>query len=110
MTGEVFVCLQGDIESDKLLETAKEKLEKSDGEEDTKETEQEPPVVVRRREKKKRSSPRGSGELPPGWEKHEDDEGAYFWHVKSGTIQREPPQSSDGTGVDDAAAVVRDVR
>lgn len=29
--------------------------------------------------------------LPPGWEKHEDQDGAYFWHIKSGTIQREPP-------------------
>ncbi|XP_065346910.1 protein Fe65 homolog isoform X1 [Cloeon dipterum] len=31
--------------------------------------------------------------LPPGWEKHEDNDGPYFWHIKSGTIQREPPQS-----------------
>ncbi|KAH9490182.1 Protein Fe65 [Bulinus truncatus] len=29
--------------------------------------------------------------LPDGWEKHEDDDGAYYWHVKSGTIQRDPP-------------------
>ncbi|XP_013411257.1 protein Fe65 homolog isoform X2 [Lingula anatina] len=29
--------------------------------------------------------------LPPGWEKHEDKEGPYYWHIKSGTIQREPP-------------------
>lgn len=29
--------------------------------------------------------------LPPGWEKCEDEEGAYYWHIKSGTIQREPP-------------------
>uniref|UniRef100_A0A182MP04 PID domain-containing protein n=1 Tax=Anopheles culicifacies TaxID=139723 RepID=A0A182MP04_9DIPT len=30
-------------------------------------------------------------DLPPGWEKHEDNGGAYYWHIKSGTIQREPP-------------------
>ncbi|XP_071088512.1 amyloid beta precursor protein binding family B member 2-like isoform X3 [Haliotis cracherodii] len=29
--------------------------------------------------------------LPPGWEKCEDDDGAYYWHIKSGTIQRDPP-------------------
>ncbi|XP_052078808.1 protein Fe65 homolog isoform X2 [Mytilus californianus] len=29
--------------------------------------------------------------LPPGWEKCEDEDGAYYWHIKSGTIQREPP-------------------
>ncbi|XP_058054788.1 protein Fe65 homolog [Anopheles bellator] len=30
-------------------------------------------------------------DLPPGWEKHEDNSGPYYWHIKSGTIQREPP-------------------
>ncbi|CAH1777420.1 unnamed protein product [Owenia fusiformis] len=30
-------------------------------------------------------------DLPPGWEKHEDENGAYYWHIKSGTIQRDPP-------------------
>ncbi|VDO61565.1 unnamed protein product [Heligmosomoides polygyrus] len=30
--------------------------------------------------------------LPPGWEKHQDPSGfSYYWHVDSGTIQREPP-------------------
>ncbi|GAB6031126.1 hypothetical protein CHUAL_007934 [Chamberlinius hualienensis] len=29
--------------------------------------------------------------LPHGWEKHEDNDGPYYWHIKSGTIQREPP-------------------
>ncbi|KAL7289688.1 hypothetical protein TKK_0016411 [Trichogramma kaykai] len=29
--------------------------------------------------------------LPLGWEKHEDKEGPYYWHIKSGTIQREAP-------------------
>lgn len=31
-------------------------------------------------------------DLPPGWEKHEDPQGySYYWHVDSGTIQRQPP-------------------
>ncbi|KHJ43073.1 phosphotyrosine interaction domain protein [Trichuris suis] len=30
--------------------------------------------------------------LPPGWERHEDPRGfSYYWHVDSGTVQREPP-------------------
>ncbi|KAL4229771.1 amyloid beta (A4) precursor protein-binding [Mactra antiquata] len=29
--------------------------------------------------------------LPPGWERCEDEDGPYYWHIKSGTIQREPP-------------------
>ncbi|XP_054721218.1 protein Fe65 homolog [Uloborus diversus] len=33
--------------------------------------------------------------LPTGWEKHEDDSGPYYWHISSGTIQREPPVSMD---------------
>lgn len=38
--------------------------------------------------------------LPPGWEKHEDNDGPYYWHIKSGTIQREPPKegSCDESG------------
>ncbi|XP_065086001.1 protein Fe65 homolog isoform X2 [Ochlerotatus camptorhynchus] len=32
-----------------------------------------------------------TNDLPPGWEKHEDNGGPYYWHIKSGTIQREPP-------------------
>ncbi|XP_058796872.1 protein Fe65 homolog [Phymastichus coffea] len=31
--------------------------------------------------------------LPPGWEKHEDKDGPYYWHIKTGTIQREPPEA-----------------
>ncbi|ULU01603.1 hypothetical protein L5515_004574 [Caenorhabditis briggsae] len=31
-------------------------------------------------------------DLPPGWEKHQDPQGySYYWHVDSGTIQRQPP-------------------
>ncbi|XP_022647225.1 protein Fe65 homolog isoform X3 [Varroa destructor] len=32
-----------------------------------------------------------TAEVPTGWEKHEDDEGAYYWHIATGTIQREMP-------------------
>lgn len=32
-----------------------------------------------------------NSDLPYGWEKHEDNDGPYYWHIKSGTIQREPP-------------------
>ncbi|KAK2177844.1 hypothetical protein NP493_576g01002 [Ridgeia piscesae] len=35
--------------------------------------------------------PEPAEELPPGWEKHEDEKGAYYFHVKSGTTQYEPP-------------------
>ncbi|XP_078047710.1 amyloid beta precursor protein binding family B member 1 isoform X3 [Augochlora pura] len=31
--------------------------------------------------------------LPVGWQKHEDENGPYYWHVKSGNIQREPPEA-----------------
>lgn len=34
--------------------------------------------------------------LPSGWERHEDADGPYYWHISSGTIQREPPQSQPG--------------
>ena len=30
--------------------------------------------------------------LPSGWEAHEDEDGAYYWHIKSGTIQRDFPE------------------
>ncbi|CAL4071158.1 unnamed protein product, partial [Meganyctiphanes norvegica] len=33
--------------------------------------------------------------LPPGWEKHEDNDGPYYWHIKSGTITRTPPECSN---------------
>ena len=29
--------------------------------------------------------------LPHGWERCENEDGLYFWQVKSGTIQRDPP-------------------
>jgi amyloid beta (A4) precursor protein-binding family B protein 2 (Fe65-like) len=47
--------------------------------------------------------------LPPGWEKHEDGEGAYYWHVKSGTIQRERPEGGKSDEEDMEAAAVREV-
>ncbi|XP_050060717.1 protein Fe65 homolog isoform X2 [Aphis gossypii] len=42
----------------------------------------------------KNSSHECTDELPAGWEKHEDNDGPYYWHIKSGTIQREPPEYS----------------
>lgn len=32
-------------------------------------------------------------DLEDGWEMHEDEVGLYFWHIKSGTIQREIPKA-----------------
>ena len=32
-------------------------------------------------------------DLEDGWEMHEDEGGLYFWHIKSGTIQREIPKA-----------------
>jgi WW domain len=29
--------------------------------------------------------------LPPGWEKHDDEHGPYYWHIKTGVTQRELP-------------------
>ena len=37
------------------------------------------------------------GDLTEGWEMHEDEGGLYFWHVKSGTIQREIPKAFQNT-------------
>uniref|UniRef100_A0AC34QHS4 Uncharacterized protein n=1 Tax=Panagrolaimus sp. JU765 TaxID=591449 RepID=A0AC34QHS4_9BILA len=35
-------------------------------------------------------------QLPAGWEKHEDPSGfSYYWHVDSGTIQREKPVQTE---------------
>ena len=70
----------GEIESDKLVESDKEKGDKSDGEQDEAEDSEEP-----------------ASSLPPGWERHEDEQGPYYWHIKTGDIQREPPkhQSED---------------
>ncbi|XP_044747644.1 protein Fe65 homolog isoform X2 [Coccinella septempunctata] len=57
-------------------------------------------VPVKRRQKKpqlieheKEEKEGEDVELPPGWEKHEDHDGPYYWHIKSGTIQRELPVS-----------------
>ncbi|XP_050520196.1 uncharacterized protein LOC126893759 [Daktulosphaira vitifoliae] len=43
---------------------------------------------------KTKSSDHLKEQLPAGWEKHEDDDGPYYWHIKSGTIQREIPEYS----------------
>ncbi len=48
----------------------------------------------------------GANPLPPGWEKHEDSEGAYYWHVKSGTIQRQRPEpAGSGENEDDSSCI-----
>ena len=39
--------------------------------------------------KRRRPKPPAAKTLPPGWEKHTDEGGDYYWHVKSGTIQRQ---------------------
>ena len=69
-------------------------------------------------ESDEKKDPPAEASLPPGWEKHEgnknttwwilirhygfslifcgilDNDGPYFWHIKSGTITREPPTAS----------------
>ncbi|CAG0879085.1 unnamed protein product [Darwinula stevensoni] len=47
-------------------------------------------VPVKRRSGEK-STFFADSSLPPGWERHEDENGPYYWHVKSGTIQRDLP-------------------
>lgn len=32
-----------------------------------------------------------SSDLPEGWQRHEDEQGSYYWHIKSGITQRDPP-------------------
>lgn len=44
-------------------------------------------------------SPPGEDPLvPEGWERHLDDDGPYYWHIRTGTIQREPPVSPTAEG------------
>nr|CAD7202879.1 unnamed protein product [Timema douglasi] len=50
----------------------------------------QPPAVVADLTAQSPDTDTESG-LPSGWEKHEDNDGPYYWHIKSGTIQREPP-------------------
>ncbi|XP_044017998.1 protein Fe65 homolog isoform X1 [Aphidius gifuensis] len=46
--------------------------------------------------------------LPTGWEKHEDKDGPYYWHIKSGTIQREPPEAPLNTKIENRKSLVKD--
>ncbi|XP_012288947.1 protein Fe65 homolog isoform X2 [Orussus abietinus] len=46
--------------------------------------------------------------LPPGWEKHEDNDGPYYWHIKSGTIQREPPEAPLNSKTESRRSLVKD--
>lgn len=59
----------------------------------------------------KRRMRRGENQLPVGWEKHEDSDGAYYWHIKSGTIQRQSPKQEDsGQQDEEVSSLVRNVR
>ncbi|KAI1721274.1 phosphotyrosine interaction domain (PTB/PID) domain-containing protein [Ditylenchus destructor] len=45
-------------------------------------------------------------QLPSGWEKHEDPTGfSYYWHVDSGTIQRDPPVISQRPTIPEQVAI-----
>ncbi|XP_015593076.1 amyloid-beta A4 precursor protein-binding family B member 2 isoform X2 [Cephus cinctus] len=46
--------------------------------------------------------------LPAGWEKHEDNDGPYYWHIKSGTIQREPPEAPLNSKTESRRSLVKD--
>ena len=108
--------MQESVESDKLVESVSEKDTKKDKEDEdimsrTKKEETELNTVVKRRPKKNNRS--NENILPSGWEKHSDENGYYYWHVKSGTIQREYPQTSMGSallGDEEKRELVRDVR
>lgn len=47
-------------------------------------------------------------QLPSGWEKHEDNDGPYYWHIKSGTIQREIPKMPPIEAKESRISMVRD--
>nr|XP_012138278.1 PREDICTED: amyloid beta A4 precursor protein-binding family B member 2-like isoform X6 [Megachile rotundata] len=46
--------------------------------------------------------------LPPGWQKHEDENGPYYWHVKSGNIQREPPEALPHSKRESRRSLIKD--
>ena len=111
--------MQESVESDKLVESVSEKDTNKDLKEDNGDTdimkyqkkEDNVNAVVKRRPKK--SNRPKENVLPPGWEKHSDENGYYYWHVKSGTIQREYPHASMGSallGEEEKKELVRDVR
>jgi len=60
-------------------------------------------LPIRRRQKMRE-------ELPPGWERHEDSDGAYYWHILSGTIQRDPPTVGEADTQDQVSNLIRNVR
>ena len=84
--------MQESVESDKLVESISEKHTKKDFKDEDedimtcKKRDEELNTVVKRRPKKTNKAKEAV--LPPGWEKHSDENGYYYWHVKSGTIQR----------------------
>lgn len=98
-------------ESEKLTDSVSEKEEKDVDEKEEmekeshfKQSQNNQPVI--RRPKKREESKQF---LPPGWEKHEDSEGAYYWHITSGTIQRDPPIDV-GDCQEQVSSLVRNVR
>ena len=110
--------MQESVESDKLVESMSEKEGKKDDDEKDVDTincqkqqqqEKDTHSVVKRRPKKNNRSLKENS-LPPGWEKHSDENGYYYWHVKSGTIQRDYPHSSTGSAEEEKRELVRDVR
>jgi len=34
--------------------------------------------------------------LPVGWKRCVDEEGEYYWHIRTGRIQRDRPEYTDG--------------
>nr|XP_012138276.1 PREDICTED: amyloid beta A4 precursor protein-binding family B member 2-like isoform X3 [Megachile rotundata] len=57
--------------------------------------------------------------LPPGWQKHEGgcprirepanyENGPYYWHVKSGNIQREPPEALPHSKRESRRSLIKD--
>ena len=108
--------MQESVESDKLVESVSEKDTIKDRKDEdimsrTKQEDAELNTVVKRRPKK--NNKLNENILPSGWEKHSDENGYYYWHVKSGTIQREYPQTSMGAailGEEEKRELVRDVR
>ncbi|GFR73169.1 amyloid beta A4 protein-binding family B member 2 [Elysia marginata] len=59
---------------------------------------QVPPPMEEGQEATKEKQEEEQEVLPEGWQKHEDEDGPYYWHVKSGTIQRDPPPPAPPDG------------
>ena len=108
--------MQESVESDKLQESVTEKETKKDSQGEEEENSGEKDIwtnkehVVKRRPKKTAAHHQQEEVLQPGWEKHADENGYYYWHVKSGTIQRQPPPHTGYKNEEEKKELVRDVR